>query len=700
VVYFRWHGVLVGYLTAPFYFVFGLTQDSGVMANSSIFLTILVLSVFGVGKVLFDKRVGLLAAFLVSMYPSVFNNLRVYMLDVPLTAMVVLSIYLLLKSGNFTNKKYSFLFALASGFGLLIKFNFALFILGPLALTIYSIFRKKSFISAQRNIITAIFIVALVSFGFYRLKFWEVASRIYECSWFYARNFYAGNSIFFILQSWVLLGRDFLFFFLKDAFNNSVSPAFFILFLFGLFSRNNHKRILYAWLFVPLLFLAFLFHYPNFNRYFMPVLPAMALISSAGVFGLKSTRLRRILVAAIIVFGSLQYFTISYRMDFIPEQIQIKIPSFGVKKFILVTLFKRAISIDNRSDKDGFSYPSQMDWKNDEILNEILKHSGGLKSKIKIFFMCSNVRVYEPIMYKIFVERLPITIDLATMSEESKYKDADIDSYKMTSADFVALIKDQWRDQAMPLFFKKKLDELNLLFDKNIGNFELISEFSLNNGDHLLLYKKIIKKPDRISREGLDIYFSDGITRIYYQGRQITSTVGLEASFVASGKYYGNPYFHWKSEVAAPDKLLIYATEESLPMSMKWELEIRSRNEISWKVSIDDTFSSEGGNLCLSLSLVGGYTEWASSVGKRSFGLRNVHAFKEIKMPDLRPKSITLSDPIEKILPAVMFFSDNHSDEVPFVKWRSYSRALGFYIKTKEGSLNNQTIFSGTISFF
>ncbi|MBU2222364.1 MAG: glycosyltransferase family 39 protein, partial [Candidatus Omnitrophica bacterium] len=150
VVYFRWHGVLVGYLTAPFYFIFGLTQDSGVMISSSIFLTILVLSTFGVGKVLFDRRVGLLAAFLVSMYPLVFNNLRVYMLDVPLTAMVVLSVYLLLKSENLTNKKYTFLFAFASGLGLLIKFNFALFILGPLAPSIYRAFKKKGFSLARR----------------------------------------------------------------------------------------------------------------------------------------------------------------------------------------------------------------------------------------------------------------------------------------------------------------------------------------------------------------------------------------------------------------------------------------------------------------------------------------------------------------------------------------------------------------------
>ncbi|MBU1928364.1 MAG: glycosyltransferase family 39 protein [Candidatus Omnitrophica bacterium] len=698
VVYFRWHGVLVGYLTAPFYFIFGLTQDSGVMISSSIFLTILVLSTFGVGKVLFDRRVGLLAAFLVSMYPLVFNNLRVYMLDVPLTAMVVLSVYLLLKSENLTNKKYTFLFAFASGLGLLIKFNFALFILGPLAPSIYRAFKKKGFSLARRNIITAILIAVLVTFGFYRLKFWEVASRIYECSWFYAGHFYPGHSITFIVQRWVILSKDFVSFFLKDAFNNSLSPLYFILFVIGAFSKNSWKKVLFSWFFLPLFSLAFLFHYPNYNRYFMPVLQAMALISCAGVFGLKKARLRQILAAVIIVFGSLQYFNISYRADFIPEQIQIKIPFLGVKKPIPVILFKRSLSIDNRSDIDAFSYPSQADWKNDEILKEILTHSKDLKPDIKVFFMCSNVRVYEPIMYRIFRDKLPMIIDLATMSEESKYKDADIDSYKMISADFVAFINDQWRDRATPLFFKKKLDELNSLFNKNIGHFELIREFNLNNGDQLLLYKKIVKNPERISKQGLDIYFSDGITKIYHQGRQITSTIGLETSFISSGKYYSNPDFQWRSEVSAPDKLLIYATEEGLRLSMKWEIEIKNDHEISWKVSMDDSFHQKTGNLCLGLFLAGRYTEWTSSLGEKTFGLSNVHAFEEIKLPDLKPKSITLTLSKEKILPAVMFSVDNPTEEVPFVKWRSSSRVVGFYIKTKETLPKKQDIFSGTIS--
>lgn len=106
----------------------------------------------------------------------------------------------------------------------------------------------------------------------------------------------------------------------------------------------------------------------------MPVLPAMALISSAGIMALKSVKLRRTLVILVVVLGCLQYFAISYRMDFIPEQIQIKIPLFDAKRFIPITLFRKTISIGYRSDEDSFSYPAETNWKNEGILTEIIKN--------------------------------------------------------------------------------------------------------------------------------------------------------------------------------------------------------------------------------------------------------------------------------------------------------------------------------------
>lgn len=692
---FRWHGILVGYLTAPFYFIFGLTQDSAVMVSGSIFFTILIASIYGVGKLLFDKKTALLSAFLVSMYPLVFSHTRIYMLDLPLTSMVVLCVLLLLKTEGFTNKKYSYFFAIASGLGLLVKFNFALFILGPLVIILRKVLSKTGFKQAWPNMVAVILIVALISFRFYGLKFWEVANRIYSCSWFYAVNFYPSDPLISIPQRCLTMGKDYLFFFLKNCFYSSVSPALFVLFIFGAVINKRNRGILFTWLALPLLLLAFLFHYPDQGRYFMPVLPALALISSAGIMTLKSTKLRRLLVILVVVLGCLQYFVVSYKIDFLPKQIQI--PLIG-NKSLPITVINRDLNFGFRSGWEAFSYPVRTEDNNEEILNEILRNPGNLKDKIKVFFMGNNVGIYQPIMYEVFIRRLPIDISHLSLSEEEKYKDQALEVFNILRADYIAVTK-QRHDQYAPFFIKKRLEDLNSFFEKNISKFELIKEFNFNNGDSLLLYKKKIKNYSRIYGNGLEFGFSDGIARIIYHGREITSTVGLGVSFTLAEGQYSNPYLQWDTELVNSESLIIYAKAEGLPLLMKWEVSIKNNQEIDWKVSIDGVFRKKADNLSLTLFLTAGYTEWESPSGKRRFGSGNIHAFEEIKLPDLLARSVTLRSSKEKTLPEVIFSADNPSDVVPFVKWRNDLRAVGFYIKTKDQSLDKQSIFSGTISF-
>ncbi len=91
----RWHGIFLSYITAPLYFIFGPTQDSGIIISNIIFFPMLILSTYKIGKLISGKKSGIISAFLVSMYPLIFNHLRIYMLDLPLTAIIALSIYIL-----------------------------------------------------------------------------------------------------------------------------------------------------------------------------------------------------------------------------------------------------------------------------------------------------------------------------------------------------------------------------------------------------------------------------------------------------------------------------------------------------------------------------------------------------------------------------------------------------------------------------
>ncbi|MBU1864558.1 MAG: glycosyltransferase family 39 protein, partial [Candidatus Omnitrophica bacterium] len=74
-----------------FYYLFGKSLFSAKLSLMP-YLIILLLSTYLIGRTLFSDFVGLLAMFLLYMYPLIFESFRQFQLDSPLTAMVALSI--------------------------------------------------------------------------------------------------------------------------------------------------------------------------------------------------------------------------------------------------------------------------------------------------------------------------------------------------------------------------------------------------------------------------------------------------------------------------------------------------------------------------------------------------------------------------------------------------------------------------------
>ncbi len=345
---YRWHGVFVQYLTAPFYFVLGGTQDAGVLVSSGISLAILIVSVYRIGKLLYNKATGCLAAFILSMYPLIFTQSRIYMLDLPLTAMVAFSILLLLRSDGFSSKRYSAIFALAAGVGLLIKFNFVLFVAGPLILLFYKRLRNRGYIQIIRHMATAVVILVLIDGMFYGIKFDEMWSRIFESSWFYwGRSHQEGSFLNIVCQG----VPHYLWWILQNCINSGTSFVLFLAVIPGIFLRKTYRMVLWVWFLVPVLVFAFMFPYANMGRYYMPILPALALISSAGLLACGSLAVRWILISILVGLACFQYFAISYRMDFLPEKIQIYYPTGKGWETVRLLFFNRKISfLGYRSD--------------------------------------------------------------------------------------------------------------------------------------------------------------------------------------------------------------------------------------------------------------------------------------------------------------------------------------------------------------
>ena len=113
--------------STPYYAFLGTSQDIAAFSNITFFI-ILIFSTYGIGKTLFNKNIGLLSAIIASFLPGIFSFSRVYMVDFPLASMVTLSWYFLLKTKKFTDIKYSLLFGLSAGLGMLAKFTYFIYI--------------------------------------------------------------------------------------------------------------------------------------------------------------------------------------------------------------------------------------------------------------------------------------------------------------------------------------------------------------------------------------------------------------------------------------------------------------------------------------------------------------------------------------------------------------------------------------------
>jgi 4-amino-4-deoxy-L-arabinose transferase-like glycosyltransferase len=104
---------------------------SAVMAMNLVFVPLLALGCYRTALLVYgDARAGLLAVAFALGTPMVISQFHVFMLDAGETAMVAVSVWLLLASRNFQQTRYAALAGLAVGFGLLTKQTFVWFPLG------------------------------------------------------------------------------------------------------------------------------------------------------------------------------------------------------------------------------------------------------------------------------------------------------------------------------------------------------------------------------------------------------------------------------------------------------------------------------------------------------------------------------------------------------------------------------------------
>jgi 4-amino-4-deoxy-L-arabinose transferase-like glycosyltransferase len=510
-----WHAVKIKHndyppffylISIPFNLILGNSPAALVQTNL-IFMAVLIFSVYKIGQTLFNKKIGFLATFLVCVFPMVFGTSRMFLLDFPVTAMVSLSIYFLIKSNYFHNIKYSIFFAVSLWFGLLTKETFFIFLLGPICYVFYRIVCSE-FLDKKNRIAKFILSISagvILSLPYYlnfitqyfandrgqTMLYWTFYHI--ACTPFYRITLAVGLIVsitaFFLLKKiklsllpvnilaiFVIVVSAYLYdnelavkitwytLNLKDQIGWFFLFLVFILFPFFLI-RKLHSTFLLFWIIIPYIFFTFCFwfDYPIRwqSRYVIPFLPAFALMLASMTYEIKRKSTRLILLCLMIILGFVQYFFISFE----PPIRNIRINSIINE----IYLPKDNWWLMHRPVKRNY-------WRVLEMLKWVRDDGILINKEINVGLLVNTDEINsETLTYYVTANHLPIEI-------------IKNDSSRLFESDYIITLSHPyaWHWE----FERHKILKLYKIFQVSHQNYQLVKEFKkLNN--YLYVYKKV-----------------------------------------------------------------------------------------------------------------------------------------------------------------------------------------------------------------
>lgn len=372
------------HLVASFFYRFFGTSPDLARGTQFIFFALLLLSTWKIGKRFFGEKEALITCFLLSFYPAIWLLSREYLLDLPLTGMVTLGIWLLLESKRFTHPLSSLLFGVVSGLGVLTKWSYPFFLFGPFLLVLLGKVPSEKREEIPNLKVFWLFVSLgtgiLIALPWYSFNLPKLFPQL----------------IFYGLKVGRLEGEAPIFsfssfsFYFKTLFNYQLLLPYFLVFGFSLLSLNwrmwevrEKKAFLFLlfWIILPYLFLSLL---GNKNeRYTVPYLPGVALISGWGIGKMK----KRKMVGVVLIGYSLFQFFLSGFLSPPPSWVKYKL------------VFKS-------------SSPKRENWKIEEILAKVRETFPPSVSHPLLLGVVPNSEYFNPQTFNYYtvLYRLPLWV--------------------------------------------------------------------------------------------------------------------------------------------------------------------------------------------------------------------------------------------------------------------------------------------------
>lgn len=305
----------VSYLPASLLFFLTGPSELVALLSLSLFLAILVASVYAITARMYDLDAALLAAVLVSLMPIIFAASRQYGLDLPFTAAATAGFACLWTTDFFRRRGPAIAAALLLAYGLLIKLQGIFFIAAPVLLyLLWSVAGQRG--ESRINRLEKIICFLLVSGGVSAL--WWARNASYLLTAFLnhfllqyvARekaDVYAYSMMrdFGTIDWWIYYPAAILF---------SLSIPLTALFLWALTRIHRYGTraalFLIAWFFIPLLI--FQMGAAKQERYLMPIYPAAASLIAIAVTRIRNPSRRTITIGILVTLALVQSAVLSF----------------------------------------------------------------------------------------------------------------------------------------------------------------------------------------------------------------------------------------------------------------------------------------------------------------------------------------------------------------------------------------------------
>ena len=450
---------LIAILPVPLYLLFGSTPHVALMVNM-IFLILFAVFFYKLVCLVFDEKLAFASIVIIATMPLFYGLARYFFVEFGLMTLVIIWMYLILKTENPT-KKYLSLLGVTSGLGMMMKFHFFIFIAGPALLILYNSWKKIGYkLFDYKNLLVFTVPAMAIALPWY-------ARNIMTVLWKAKRasnpellgNLYYGSPL--SIKNLYLSALDFI--------NYVVSPYWFlvmvalaVIYLFK--SKRIHVNYFFlSWFLVP--FIIFYFGPNKDYRLMLPLLPPVGILIAWLIRQVFLKKQSLFLIGAA-VFPTLVYLNTSV---FDAKFIQNKI-SLG------------PVILSDKNIGDYVQTPRNKYWP----IKEILVYLDSLvpQDKTKIIILASEHESFNINNLKYYAVKEKLNLEIKTASYFPKNSQFETIKSFIDKGDY--LIMKVGGDSG-----PSQLNVFNEQIEKDLNWPEIPNNFTFPDGGRLLVAKKL-----------------------------------------------------------------------------------------------------------------------------------------------------------------------------------------------------------------